>query len=115
MIASAQEYRDLGLSVFPVGRDKHPLVEWKPYQEELPHPDQVECWWDRWPDANIGVACGKVSGLVVLDADGPTGLASLKALETPATTWLSQTGRAEGGGSSSSGIRGTFTSGTAPG
>ena len=94
---SAKECRQLGLSVFPVGRDKKPLIEWKHLQEELPHPDEIDTWWDRWPDANIGVATGKVSGLVVLDADGPSGLASLKSLQTPATTWLSQTGRVEGG------------------
>lgn len=97
LAASAQEYRELGLSVFPVGRDKHPLIEWKPYQDELPHPDEIDVWWDRWPEANIGLATGKVSGLVVLDADGPPGLASLKSLGTPATTWLSRTGRTEGG------------------
>lgn len=28
----------------------------------------VHRWWQRWPDANIGVAAGK-SGLLVLDAD----------------------------------------------
>jgi hypothetical protein len=69
MITSAQQYRELGLSVFPVGRDKHPLVEWKPYQEDLPHADEIDVWWSRWPEANIGVATGKVSGLVVLDAE----------------------------------------------
>lgn len=31
---------------------------------------QVEKWWDRWPDANIGLATGTASGIVVVDADG---------------------------------------------
>lgn len=30
---------------------------------------QVEAWWRMWPHANIGVATGPVSGLVVLDID----------------------------------------------
>jgi hypothetical protein len=47
----------------------------------------------RGPDANVGVVTGAVSGVVVLDADGPEGLASLKALNTPATTWLARTGK----------------------
>jgi hypothetical protein len=97
MIESARQYQRLGLSVIPVGRDKHPLVEWKPYQDESPHTDQVDEWWTKWPEANIGTVTGKVSGLVVLDADGPPGLASLKALHTPAKTWVSRTGRPEGG------------------
>src|SRR5438093_8417265 len=97
MIESAREYRCLGLSVIPVDRNKHPLVEWKPYQKEPPHTDQIDEWWTTWPEANVGAVTGKVSGLVVLDADGPPGLASLKALGTPATTWVSRTGRPEGG------------------
>ena len=26
-------------------------------------------WWDNTPSANIGIACGKRSGIVVLDVD----------------------------------------------
>lgn len=29
----------------------------------------IRQWWTRWPDANIGVATGTASGLVVLDID----------------------------------------------
>src|SRR5579872_5828666 len=29
---------------------------------------QIREWWTKWPDANIGIACGP-SGLCVLDAD----------------------------------------------
>jgi hypothetical protein len=28
-------------------------------------------WWARWPDANIGIATGAASGLLVVDLDGP--------------------------------------------
>src|SRR3981081_3334892 len=38
-------------------------------------------WWDRVPDANIGLATGKISALVVLDVDGPTGEATLASIE----------------------------------
>jgi putative DNA primase/helicase len=44
-------------------------------------PAQVARWWSMWPEANIGIVCGAVSGLVVLDVDGPEGEESLKALE----------------------------------
>src|SRR5262249_13641746 len=97
MLEAAMEYRQLGLSVIPVGHDKRPLVGGGEFQTEAPHSDHVAVWWDQWPEANIGCATGAVSGLVVLDADGPEGLSSLKALDTPATTWLSKTGRPEGG------------------
>jgi DNA-binding transcriptional ArsR family regulator len=32
--------------------------------------DQIKEWWTRWPDANIGVATGKPSNIVVIDQDG---------------------------------------------
>jgi len=44
-------------------------------------PAQVARWWSMWPEANIGIVCGAVSGLVVLDVDGSEGEESLKALE----------------------------------
>ena len=63
---------------------KHPRWD----QETLPNGfknattnvEQVKAWWKRWPDANIGVATG-VKSFVVLDVDGPKGKKSLKALE----------------------------------
>ncbi len=41
---------------------------------------RIESWWQRWPDANLGILTGKASGLVVLDVDGEDGKASLQAL-----------------------------------
>ncbi len=111
---SAALYCRMGLSVIPCcwptpdgrcgcgrghqGRDigKRPLVAWKTYQEELAHADQVDEWWMRWPDANIGIVTGAVSGIVVLDADGPKGLESLDSFGST-STWVSKTGRDEGG------------------
>jgi hypothetical protein len=43
-------------------------------------PAQVARWWSMWPEANIGIVCGAVSGLVVLDIDGPDGEETLEAL-----------------------------------
>lgn len=34
---------------------------------------EVEAWWRRWPDANVGVVTGVVSGLAVLDVDPRNG------------------------------------------
>lgn len=30
---------------------------------------QILKWWHKWPEANIGIACGKVSNITVLDVD----------------------------------------------
>jgi len=34
---------------------------------------EVEEWWRRWPDANVGIVTGQVSGIVVLDVDPRSG------------------------------------------
>jgi hypothetical protein len=49
--------------------------------------DIAACWGpgETHENAGIGIDCGK-SGLVILDADGPEGLANLEALGLPATT-----------------------------
>jgi putative DNA primase/helicase len=41
----------------------------------------IKAWWNRWPDANIGIATGRVSDIFVLDVDGDVGKASLKELK----------------------------------
>ncbi len=52
-------------------------------------------WWGRWPWANIGIATGRASGLVVVDVDPRNGgMDSLPALRLP-DTMTAQTG---GGG-----------------
>ena len=44
-------------------------------------PDQIRAWWTRWPDANVGVATGASSRLLVFDVDLPDGPTSLARLE----------------------------------
>lgn len=58
-----------GYSVFPVGKDKKPLIAWAKYQKELPTEVQVKEWWTKYPYANIGIATGKISGISVIDID----------------------------------------------
>jgi len=42
----------------------------------------IQTWWTKWPDANIGVATGSVSGVVVVDVDPRHGgLETLQHLE----------------------------------
>jgi Bifunctional DNA primase/polymerase, N-terminal len=52
---------------------KHPRVDWKPFQERRATADQVRQWWDRSPDANLGVITGVVSRIAVLDVDPRNG------------------------------------------
>jgi hypothetical protein len=41
----------------------------------------IDGWWTCWPEANVAVATGSASGLVVVDVDGDEGAESLRALE----------------------------------
>ena len=67
--AYALAYLKNGFSIFPT-RGKKPLVAWEKYQFERPTKQQVIEWWDKWPDADIGVVTGGISGIVVVDIDG---------------------------------------------
>lgn len=58
-----------GTSVIPVGRDKKPLIQWKDYQERLATEEEVNNWWEQWPEANVGIVTGKISDLVVVDVE----------------------------------------------
>lgn len=57
-------------SIIPLGKDKRPLLRsWKQYQTEAADEEQIEKWWTQWPNANIGIVTGKVSGITVIDVD----------------------------------------------
>ncbi len=74
MYQTALRYlQELNWAVIPIGRDKKPLISWLPYQQRLPTPEEVGAWWSKYPQANIGVITGAISGLVVMDCDGPEG------------------------------------------
>ena len=58
---------------------KHPRVKGG-FKVATTDARQIEAWWQKWPDSNIGIATGAVSGIVVIDIDGANGLATLQAL-----------------------------------
>ena len=67
---AALEYGRLGWSVIPIeSRGKQPLICWQVYQYNQPDAREVFQWFRHWPDANIAIVTGFVSGLVVLDLD----------------------------------------------
>ena len=76
ILNAALEYLDRGFSVIPVKQaDKRPcLMTWKEYQTRQPTVDEVKKWWRIWPDANVAIITGTISGIFVVDADGPSGI-----------------------------------------
>ena len=70
MIEVAFDYLARGFSVLPVLPNKRPAIRsWKEYSTRRPRPDEVMKWWTLDPTAGIGIICGRVSGLIVLDVE----------------------------------------------
>lgn len=61
-----------GWRVFPQApASKRPIItRWE--QRATLDPERVRRWWTRFPDSNVGIACGP-SGLLVLDLDAAHG------------------------------------------
>jgi len=83
---------------------KHPIAQVVPHGVKNASKDAatISEWWTAYPKANIGVATGRVSGVVVVDVDGEPGRQKLDALlaescETLEAVWCVETGRVDGG------------------
>jgi hypothetical protein len=80
---AAKAYLARGWSVLPLRpHDKRPLIVWEYLQHARPSEQEVDEWFRRWPDANIGIVTGEISNLIVLDIDPKHGGdAALEQLE----------------------------------
>lgn len=79
---AALNYAYRGWHIFPCKpRGKTPLTR-HGFKDATIHPDRVREMWGRWPDANIGIATGAISNLVVFDYDGEKGKATLARIIT---------------------------------
>ena len=98
--AAALAYCAHGWSVIPIEpHGKRPLVAWTEYQQRRATVDEVTRWFRRWPDANVAIVTGEVSGIVVLDVDERDGGAlSLAQLDTELGPIPSTVEVATGGG-----------------
>jgi len=69
-LGEALGYADLGWSIIPIKPyNKESLVEWKKYQNVRASKEQITEWFEQYPDANIAVVTGAISGIVVIDID----------------------------------------------
>lgn len=60
---------------------KVPLVDWKKYQKVSSTEEEVRSFWAQYPDANIAIVTGPVSGgLAVIDIDTEEGLKLMNKL-----------------------------------
>lgn len=81
MIQTALSLAYKGLAVFPCRpRDKRPATA-NGVKDATTDLDTLRQWWRREPEFNVAVATGAVSGVFVVDLDGPDAEAELRRLE----------------------------------
>jgi hypothetical protein len=91
MLEYALSYLERGWSIIPC-EGKVPRVSWVQFQNRLPSEEEVRKWWETWPESNIAIITGKISGIVVADVDINRGG---DATTLPPTGMITRTG---GGG-----------------
>ena len=70
LLATALQFARYHWSVIPMrARDKRPLIKWLEFQQRRASENEINDWYQQWPDANVGIVTGVISGLVVLDID----------------------------------------------
>ena len=69
-----------GFPIFPCTPDKKPLTR-RGFHDATTNLEEIEQWWDRHPDALIGMPTGDISGIVVLDVDIKNEVDGTKALQ----------------------------------
>ena len=73
LLVAALKYADQKLPVFPCKAGKQPLVPLG-FKAATTDPKQIREWWDKWPNALIGMPTGEVTGTAVLDIDTKSGV-----------------------------------------
>ena len=101
MLAAALDYQELGWSVVPIlpGAKKPPIL-WKEFQSRIATPDEIRGWFtEQFPNANVAIICGEISGIDCIDCDGPFARDNLEGQSgvTLPGTVSETTGRKEGG------------------
>lgn len=82
---AALKYASRGWPVFPLwGSDGKKPITTHGVDDATTDPDIITEWWERWPDANVGIACGAKS-FDVVDIDSQKGEAAL-------ISWLNERG-----------------------
>lgn len=98
ILEAALDYAKRGWYVFPVyeidaegncacgnsdcrSPGKHPRTP-NGFKDATVDSEQIRDWWRQWPSANVGIATGEKSEIMVLDIDGEKGLDSAEKLET---------------------------------
>jgi hypothetical protein len=73
--SAAKRYKTLGFSIIPLQgarnpqQPKLPAIRWARYQHTVATDQELHEWFGAVPEAGIGIVCGRLSRLMVLDFD----------------------------------------------
>jgi hypothetical protein len=94
MMQAALEYASvLGLAVFPSGKDCKPgrwrklrppeegESEWITAWDGTTEPELIRAYWSAYPDANVSISTGELSGVFVLDVDDKDGFCGSRDID----------------------------------
>lgn len=84
VVQAAVYYAQIGWPVFPL-TGKVPYKDSNGYKDATTNEQQIQTWWTHHPTANIGLATGERSRVIVVDIDPPEGYFSLKELQSTYT------------------------------
>lgn len=59
---------EAGWNIMPLA-GKRPIGEWGRLQRERGNPENISAYLTRHPEANVGILCGEISGVSVIDID----------------------------------------------
>jgi len=90
-------YYKYNFSIIPLEKSgkKPNITRWNKYQYQKPTKEEIEEWYEKGLFENIGVICGAVSNIVVLDIDDASLVddLGLKLDQTVENNWVVKTGR----------------------
>ena len=70
-----------GIAVFPCWpQSKRPATK-RGCLDASTDPEIIRQWWEHQPQYNVAIACGRASGVFVVDIDGADGAAAIRELE----------------------------------
>lgn len=82
---AALSYVEKGLPIFPCNaQNKRPLTE-NGFHDASADAETVRQWWERWPNAMIGMPTGEQTNFWVLDIDDPEAFERACPIEIPRT------------------------------